>query len=516
MSVPGNRAGQDLKSHKLLQGSMTDSKIITNNPLFTDRVTRRQSEQDKMSHTEYQKLRKVLILTSLLDLPLDKQLFKALDLMGFSEATEVQSRAIPAILEGRDVMVSAKTGSGKTAAFLLPMLDKMLRVDAPRNSGTRGLILLPTRELALQTVKTFEKIARFTPIKCGIVIGGEAFRHQIASLRKNPEVLIATPGRLVEHLDKGSTDFNDLEFLVLDEADRMLDMGFAEDMNKIAMACRKGRQNLLFSATLKHRNFGRIQHILENPVSIEVDSYKQGHSQITQQMILADGDEHKKKLIKALVEAEQSEKVFVFCKTRAQCTEVGEHLAATDLKVGYLHGEIPQSDRKQVLNRFRDGKLQVLVATDVAARGLDVPDVDLVINYTVAHSGDDHVHRVGRTGRAGKQGKAIMLVDRIDWNKNSSIERYLKIRFEPRSVKGLKAKFTGPDKVKKSGKAVGTKKKTRNPSTTKKTVPKKRARNTKNRGKNTGQGNKENGSSEQGSQNKWGKSTSPYRQKKTD
>jgi ATP-dependent RNA helicase SrmB len=402
--------------------------------------------------------------------------------LGFSEATQVQSSAIPAILEGRDVMVSAKTGSGKTAAFLLPMLDQMLRIDAPR-SGTRGLILLPTRELALQTVKTFEKVAKFTPISCGIVIGGEAFKHQIASLRKNPEVIIATPGRLVEHLDKASIDFDDLEFLVLDEADRMLDMGFTEDMTRIAAACREQRQNLLFSATLKHRNFGRIQDILDNPLSIEVDSFKEGHSQITQQMILTDDDQHKQKLVKALVEEEQAGKVFIFCKTRAQCTAVGLHLAETELKVGYLHGEIPQSDRKQVLNRFRDSKLQVLVATDVAARGLDVPDVDLVINFTVAHSGDDHVHRVGRTGRAGRQGKAVTLVNRIDWNKNSSIERYLKIRFEHRSVKGMKAKYTGPDKVKKSGKAVGAKKKTRKQPASKSPAPKKRARNTKNIGK---------------------------------
>jgi superfamily II DNA/RNA helicase len=373
-------------------------------------------------------------------------------------------------------MVSAKTGSGKTAAFLLPMLDHMLRVDVSRGSGTRGLILLPTRELALQTVKTFEALAKFTPITCGIVIGGEAYKYQIASLRKNPEVIIATPGRLVEHLEKGSIDFKDLEFLVLDEADRMLDMGFTEDMNKIAASCKAQRQNLLFSATLKHRNFGHIQSILNNPVSIEVDSFKEGHSQITQQMILADDDNHKQKLICALVEEEGAEKVFVFCKTRAQCTEVGQHLAKTELKVGYLHGEIAQSDRKQVLNRFRDGKLQVLVATDVAARGLDVTDVDLVINYTVAHSGDDHVHRVGRTGRAGKQGKAVMLVDRVDWNKNSSIERYLKIRFEHRAIKGLKADYKGPNKVKKSGKAAGASKKTRKRSASKSPASKKRAK----------------------------------------
>jgi ATP-dependent RNA helicase SrmB len=389
---------------------------------------------------------------------LHKQLYKALEKMQFETATEVQSAAIPIALSGRDIMVSAKTGSGKTAAFLLPMLKKMLTEDAP-GSGTRGLILLPTRELALQTQKMFEKLARFCQIRCGLIIGGEAFKYQVATLRKNPEVVIATPGRLVDHIEKGSTDFRDLEFLVLDEADRMLDMGFSEDMTLIASRCPEDRQSLLFSATLKHKSIGRVLELLNDPVSIEVDSYKEGHSNIVQEMVLADDDQHKEKLVAALVKEEDAKKVFVFCRTRNQCEQVGQRLAQMDMKVGYIHGEIPQSDRKQVLNRFRDDKLQILVATDVAARGLDVTDVDLVINFTVAHSGDDHVHRVGRTGRAGKEGKAITLVSDLEWNKNSSIERYLKIRFEHREVGSLKAKYKGPKKLKKSGKAAGPKRK---------------------------------------------------------
>ena len=415
-------------------------------------------------------------------MPLHKQLFKALDVLGFNDATEVQSRAIPAILEGKDVMVSAKTGSGKTAAILLPMLDQMLREDLP-DGGTRGLILLPTRELALQTVKTFEQLAKFTHIKCGLVIGGEAFKHQIASLRKNPEVLIATPGRLVEHLDRGSIDFHDLEFLVLDEADRMLDMGFSEDVNKIATVCKKERQNLLFSATLKHHGIGCLLGILDAPISIEIDSIKDGHSQITQQMVLADDDIHKQKLVIALVKEEQAERVLIFCNTRAQCTALGEHLLREHIKVGYLHGEIPQSNRKQILNRFRAGHLQILVATDVAARGLDVPEIDLVINYTVAHTGDDHVHRVGRTGRASRKGTAVTLVNRIDWNKNAGIQRYLKHPFEKRSVRGLKAIYKGADKRKKTKKPSGPKMTKRKSSLADAPVPKKRLRNTKNIGK---------------------------------
>lgn len=391
-------------------------------------------------------------------LPLHKQLLKALDKLTFTEATAVQEQAIPAVLDGRDLMVSAQTGSGKTAAFLLPILHRMM-VDKAPNSGTRALILLPTRELALQTQKHFEQLAAFTPIKSGLIIGGEAFKHQVATLRKNPEILIATPGRLVDHIEKGTPDLKDLEVLVLDEADRMLDMGFAIDMNTIASSCNKQRQNLLFSATLKHKELGRISATFADPQYIEVDSHRRQHSQITQQLILADDLKHKENLVVALLAEEQARKVFIFCKTRIQCQQLSHVLRYKKLKANCIHGEIPQSERKQIMNQFRSGQLEVLVATDLAARGLDVEDVDLVINFSIAQSGDDHVHRVGRTGRAGQEGKAITLIDSNEWNQMSSIERYLKIRFERRVVAGLKANYTGPKKVKKSGKASGAKKK---------------------------------------------------------
>ena len=390
-------------------------------------------------------------------LPLHPQLLKALDKLGFVDATQVQEQAIPLALAGTDRMVSAKTGSGKTAAFMLPLLHRLQTNPKPK-SGPRALILLPTRELALQTQKMFERLAAFTQIKCGLIIGGEAFKHQIASIRKNPEVFIATPGRLVEHLEKASLNFTDLEVLILDEADRMLDMGFTESMNTIAAACNPDRQTLLFSATLNHQGFSHIEAILTRPESIVTDTHRQAHSHIEQQMVLADDGKHKEKLITALVKEEGASRVFVFCNTREQCAQLGSTLQNQGLKIGYIHGEIAQSIRKQVMNRFRDGKITILVATDVAARGLDIQDVDLVINYSVAHSGDDHVHRVGRTGRAGQAGKAITLVSAIEWNQNSSIERYLKIRFELRQVKGLEAEYRGPKKLKKSGKAVGSKK----------------------------------------------------------
>ena len=197
-------------------------------------------------------------------LKIHRQLLKALKKLSLIEATNVQKKIIPLIQEGKDIMVSAQTGSGKTATFLLPTLHFMLEKDAPRSS-TRSLILLPTRELAIQTQASLKQLASFTYIKSGLIIGGEAFKHQVATLRKNPEIIIATPGRLVEHIEKGTTDFNDLEILILDEADRMLDMGFADEMHAISKSCNKNRQNLLFSATLNHRGFRQIKTMFKDP-----------------------------------------------------------------------------------------------------------------------------------------------------------------------------------------------------------------------------------------------------------
>lgn len=394
----------------------------------------------------------------LTDLPLHKQLFKALDKLGFTQATKVQEQAIPAAISGKDLLVSAQTGSGKTAAFLLPVLQRLLENELP-DTGTRALILLPTRELALQTQKHFEQLAAFTYFKCGLIIGGEAYKHQVATLRKNPEVLIATPGRLVDHIEKGNPDFKDLEVLVLDEADRMLDMGFAIAMHTISDYSNPDRQNLLFSATLDTQGMDRVIATFSDPQTIEIDSHRQQHSHISQQVVLADDIKHKEKLVDAIIREEEAKKVFIFCNKRVQCEQLSHFLKYKKWKVNFLHGDIAQNNRKQIMNSFRQGGLEILVATDLAARGLDISDVDLVINFAVAHSGDDHVHRVGRTGRAGKEGKAICLVNADEWNQMSSIERYLKIRFQRRVIKDLKAKYSGPKKLKKSGKTAGSKKK---------------------------------------------------------
>ncbi len=396
-------------------------------------------------------------VSSIQDLQLNPRLHRALDKMGFNEPTEVQAKAIPHALQGKDLMVSAKTGGGKTAAFLLPMLELLLQQDKPRSS-TRGLILLPTRELALQTQKAFEDMAAYTHLTCGLIMGGEAYKHQVAKIRRNPEVIIATPGRLVEHIEKGNMDFNDLEFLVLDEADRMLDMGFTEDMHTIASQCPPERQTLLFSATLRHLGINEVSKHLKDPLRLEVDAIAHGHSNITQERIFVDDDKHKANVVAQLIKEEAANRVMIFCKTREQCERLSHVLNYKKLKSGFIHGELPQSQRKQILNQFRDDKLQVIVATDVAARGLDIKDVELVVNFTVAHSGDDHVHRIGRTGRQDKTGKAVTLINKLDFNLMSSIERYLKIRLTTRKLQGIESNYTGPKKLKSSGKAVGPKK----------------------------------------------------------
>lgn len=394
-------------------------------------------------------------VTQFNELKLSDSILRSIREQGFDSPTEVQQLAIPAVLGGEDVLVSAQTGSGKTLAFLAPVLSQ-LNVNRRPNSGARGLILLPTRELALQTKKHFETLAKYTQVKCAAIIGGEAFKYQLANLRRNPEVIIATPGRMVEHLEKKSTDFQDIEYLILDEADRMIDLGFAEDMYTLIQACSKSRQSLFFSATLGHKGFREICGSLRTPRRIELAGSRTAHESIVQQRILVDDDDHRNKVLVAVLEQDLTDKAMVFCKTKAQAQKVSNVLRSNKMRADFIHGDLTQSQRKQVLNRFRDDTFKVLVATDVAARGLDIENVGMVVNYTMAHSGDEHVHRIGRTGRAGSSGTAISFVGPEDWNLMSSIERYLKFRFDERSLKGLRAKYGGPKKLKKSGKAASS------------------------------------------------------------
>lgn len=389
---------------------------------------------------------------------LNKQLIKAIDKLGFNEPTPVQQQAIPEVQGGRDIMVCAETGSGKSAAFLLPILERMLSVKAP-NSGTRALVLVPTRELARQLAKQCEKLAQFTKIESGLITGGAEFKYQTAIFRKNPEIIIATPGRLVDHLGKQKNLMEDVEVLVLDEADRMLDMGFEEDVLKIAEACGQ-RQTLLFSATMNQKGIRHmIKQVLNDPIDIVVDSFRGAHSTIQQQRILADDDKHKERLLTWLLSNEEYRQAIVFVNTKAKSENLYHYLEYHNVNSGVLHGDMTQDERNHIMQRMRQGQITVLVATDVAARGLDVQEIDLVINVDMPRSGDDYVHRIGRTGRAGNTGLAISLVDNTEWNLKAAIERYLQIEMESRTIGSLKAKYKGPKKVKSNGKAAGNKKK---------------------------------------------------------
>lgn len=390
---------------------------------------------------------------------LHERLLKALDEYGFVEPTPVQQSAIPVALAGRDLRVTAQTGSGKTAAFLLPVLHQLL-AEEQRVPATRVLILVPTRELARQIHDEVQRFCRYTFLQSAVVTGGEGFKEQAAVLRKVPDILVATPGRLLEHFQNGSLPAGELRWLILDEADRMLDLGFAEAMQEIIAACSNRQQTLLFSATTGGRALRDIaREVLRDPEHLMLNPVSQLSESTRQQVITAESEAHKEKLLGWLLANESYRKAMVFTNTRAMADQLYGRLRAQDYRVFVLHGEKDQQERKQALQRFSQGSERVLIATDVAARGLDIDGVDLVVNYDLPRSGDEYVHRIGRTGRAGEEGLAISLISHPDWNLMSSIQRYLKQDFEKRLLPGLKGNYHGPKKVKASGKAAGTKKK---------------------------------------------------------
>ncbi len=384
---------------------------------------------------------------------------RILQQQSLAQPTQVQAQAIPAVLAGHNLLVSAKTGSGKTLAFLLPSLQLLLE-RSPRNATTtRLLILTPTRELARQIFKVTQDFVRFTSLRVSMVAGGEELKYQKALLRKNPEILVATPGRLAELVAHKATDFSGLELLVLDEADRMLDMGLAEDVLAIAATAEGERQTLLFSATLEQKGLRHLIRQLLNDAPAEEIRISESANAILQQIILSDDDSHKEKQLLAFLSRETFVKAVIFTNTKVRASQLDGLLRYHKHVVSLLHGDMTQDERKRSLDRFRFHHTRLLVATDVAARGLDIPGVDLVINMDMAQSGDDYLHRIGRTGRAEREGRAVSFVSAAEWNLMSSIERYLKVRFEKIALPGLKAAFQGPKKIKASGKAAGVKKK---------------------------------------------------------
>jgi len=409
---------------------------------------------------------------------LHPSLLKGMDKLGIKEATPVQESMIPEVLAGHDIQASARTGSGKSAAFFLPVMHRMLENPAPETS-TRCLVLSPTRELAQQLDRHYRELGAFTSLSSQLITGGEGFREQQARLRKNPETVVGTPGRLLEHIQKKSLLVDDLECLVLDEADRMLDMGFRDEVLEVVNQCNRQRQTILLSATLSHEGVARISaEIQQSPVIISIGSHRSAHEDIVQEVILADDPGHKQQLCNWLLANEDWEKALVFTNTREHAERVAVFLIEQGHKALCLHGEMQQDERKQVMQIYRSGGRKVLVATDLAARGLDIPEISLVINFAMARSGDEYVHRIGRTGRAGASGKAVSLISPQEWNLMESIARYLKLDFIRREIAGLPSRFRGPSKKKK-----GDKKKSRSAAGKGRPKSKQRHRDKKNIGK---------------------------------
>jgi ATP-dependent RNA helicase SrmB len=421
------------------------------------------------------------IITLFADLPLDRRLHLGLESMELTQPTEVQQAVIPVALEGGDLMISAETGSGKTLAYLIPIVETLLGESSSPGNGPLALILVPTRELARQVLKQCRKLTIKAPVDVQGITGGADFKYQKALLRKNAAILIATPGRLLEHCEKGSADLSALKILVLDEADRVLDMGFRDDVLRINGFCPGEKQVLMLSATLKQKGLGGIaRELLDNPQTITVGRVRDPHSSIFHQMILADNAQHKDKLLIALLQEGGFERALVFSNKRATAQRLAGLLAYNKLRCATLHGEMSTEERKLVMARFGDGKLDIVSASDLAARGLDVKNIDLVVNYELPRKGDDYLHRTGRTGRAGARGTAVSLVSHSEWNLMAAITRYLNLDFEKRTLPGLKAKYNGPKATKSSGKATGSKKK--QPATAA-DKNKSRHRNQKNKGK---------------------------------
>jgi len=365
---------------------------------------------------------------------------------GYTQATDVQQRAIPPALEGRDLMVASSTGSGKTASFILPALTRVLaarqdpaaRRDKGVTSGPRVLVLAPTRELALQVAQAAQRYGRHVQgLRVATVVGGVPYGAQLKALRGPLDILIATPGRLMDHMHSGKAVLSQVQMLVLDEADRMLDMGFIDDIRFIAEATPAARQTLMYSATFAG-HVGRLaQALLRDPMRLEVSSHTEAHADIEQRLHWADDLQHKNALLDHLLTERTVDQAVVFTSTQRDADWLADRLADMGHAVASLHGGMPQGRRNRVLQGLRSRQLRVLVATDVAARGIDVPTISHVINYGLPMKAEDYVHRIGRTGRAGRAGLAVTLAERRDAGMVQRIQRFTTQRIPAAVIAGL-------------------------------------------------------------------------------
>ncbi|UPR49748.1 DEAD/DEAH box helicase [Vibrio cyclitrophicus] len=379
------------------------------------------------------------------DLGLDNRLLKNLKHYDFKKATEIQSKAIPVAIAGKDLLASSKTGSGKTLAFVLPMIHKALKTKAFSAKDPRGVILAPTRELAKQVYGELRSMLGGLSYEATLILGGENFNDQVKALRKYPRFIVATPGRLADHLEHRSLFLDGVETLILDEADRMLDLGFAPELRRIANAAKhRRRQTLMFSATLDHAEVNGIANeMLDAPKRISVGVSNEQHLDITQKFYLCDHLDHKEAILDRVLEEAEYRQVMIFTATRADTDRLTDKLNEKKLKAVALSGNLNQTQRNAIMSQFERAVYKILVTTDVASRGIDIPNVSHVINFDMPKHTEEYVHRVGRTGRAGNKGDAISLVGPKDWDSFKRVELYLQQDLTFSVLEGLKGKFKG-------------------------------------------------------------------------
>jgi ATP-dependent RNA helicase RhlE len=365
---------------------------------------------------------------------------RAVTARGYSDPTPIQQQAIPAILSGGDLLAGAQTGTGKTAAFTLPILHLLSQNPAPKaangHSKIRVLILTPTRELAAQVQESVHDYGVNLPLKSMVMFGGVSINPQIAQLKRSVDILVATPGRLLDHVQQRTLDLSAVEILVLDEADRMLDMGFIHDIRRILTLLPKQRQNLLFSATFADDIKALADKLLDNPALIEVARRNAAAETIAQSVYMVDR-ERKRELLTKLIQDNNWYQVLVFTRTKHGANRLAEQFEKSGISAMAIHGNKSQGARTKALSEFKSGKLQVLVATDIAARGIDISELPHVVNFELPNVAEDYVHRIGRTGRAGSEGEALSLVCVDEYKLLADIERVIKRKLERQILPGF-------------------------------------------------------------------------------
>jgi len=367
-------------------------------------------------------------------LGLSAELLRAIEEKGYRDATPIQQQAIPLVLQGRDVLAAAQTGTGKTAGFTLPLLQR-LQHSTVNNRSIRALVLTPTRELAAQVGESICDYGSHLPIRTAVIFGGVSINTQFAKLRKGVDVIVATPGRLLDHMQQGTIDLSKVEILVLDEADRMLDMGFIRDIRKILKVLPKQRQNLLFSATFSNDIRRLASDLLNSPIEIEVATRNKPADRVKQVVHPVDKS-RKRELLSHRIGRENWQQVLVFTRTKHGANRLAQQLSDDGIRSAAIHGNKSQAARTKALKNFKEGNVRVLVATDIAARGLDIDKLPHVVNYELPHVPEDYVHRIGRTARAGQEGHAVSLVCIDERKLLVDIERLLGSEIEKKIISG--------------------------------------------------------------------------------